>query len=74
MKMEKTHCSEKSAYKIQTPGNYPEESIQHVKAELTLVRTAAGIPICFCLCHHVHKKTAVTGTGINIYYGWLKID
>ena len=27
MKMEQ--CSETSAYKIQTPGNYPEESIQH---------------------------------------------
>jgi len=23
-----TECSEKSAYKIQTPGNHPEESIQ----------------------------------------------
>jgi hypothetical protein len=29
MKMEQTDCSETSAYKIQTPGNYPEESIQH---------------------------------------------
>jgi len=29
MKMEQTQCSETSAYKIQTPGNYPEESIQH---------------------------------------------
>ena len=29
MKMEDTECSETSAYKIQTPGNYPEESIQH---------------------------------------------
>jgi len=29
MKMEKTGCSETSAYKIQTPGNYPEERIQH---------------------------------------------
>jgi hypothetical protein len=28
MKMEWT-CSETSAYKIQKPGNYPEESIQH---------------------------------------------
>jgi hypothetical protein len=27
--MEQTECSEMSAYKIQTPGNYPEESIQH---------------------------------------------
>ena len=24
-----TECSETSAYKIQTPGNYPEESIEH---------------------------------------------
>jgi len=29
MKMERTECSETSAYKIQTPGNYPEESIRH---------------------------------------------
>jgi len=28
MKMEQTECSETSAYKIQTPGNYPKESIQ----------------------------------------------
>ena len=26
--MEQTECSEKSAYKIQTPGNHPKESIQ----------------------------------------------
>jgi len=29
MKMEQTECSETSAYKIQTPGNYTEESIKH---------------------------------------------
>jgi len=29
MKMEQTECSETSAYKIQMPGNYPEESKQH---------------------------------------------
>jgi len=28
MKLEQAECSETSAYKIQTPGNYPEESIQ----------------------------------------------
>jgi len=28
MKTEQTQCSETSAYKIQTPGNYTEESIQ----------------------------------------------
>jgi hypothetical protein len=27
--MEKTECSETSAYKIQTPGNYLEENRQH---------------------------------------------
>jgi len=30
MKMEYTECSETLAYKIQTPGNYPEESIHHL--------------------------------------------
>jgi hypothetical protein len=29
MKMEQTEYSKKSAYKIQTPGNYSEESMQH---------------------------------------------
>jgi len=29
MKMEQTECSETSAYKFQTPGNHPKESIQH---------------------------------------------
>ena len=29
MKMEQTECSEMSPYKIQMPGNYPEERIQH---------------------------------------------
>jgi hypothetical protein len=30
MKMEQTEYSETLAYKIQTPGNYPQESIQQV--------------------------------------------
>jgi hypothetical protein len=30
MKMEQIVCSETSAYKIQTPGNYPEENIQQL--------------------------------------------
>jgi hypothetical protein len=28
MKMEQIECTETSAYKIQKPGNYPEENIQ----------------------------------------------
>jgi len=31
MKIEQTECSETSAHKIQTPGNYPEENIQHAE-------------------------------------------
>jgi len=30
MKLEQTQCSETSAYKIQTPGNYPKENIQRI--------------------------------------------
>jgi hypothetical protein len=29
MKIEQTGCSETTIHKIETPGNYPEESIQH---------------------------------------------
>ena len=31
MKMEQTECFETSAYKLQTPGNYPKENIQHTE-------------------------------------------
>jgi hypothetical protein len=31
MKIEQIECSETSAYKIQTPGNHPEENIQHTE-------------------------------------------
>jgi hypothetical protein len=31
LKMEQAEYSERSAYKIQTPGNYPEENIQHAE-------------------------------------------
>jgi hypothetical protein len=29
MKMEQAECSETSAYKLHTPGNYPEEDMRH---------------------------------------------
>jgi hypothetical protein len=32
MKMERIECSETSAYKIQTPGNHPEENIQQIES------------------------------------------
>ena len=41
MKVEQTECSETSAYKIQTLGNYPEESIQQSDKNLS-AGTAGG--------------------------------
>jgi len=37
MKMEQTECSETSAYKIQTPDNYPEENIPQLQAVVKMV-------------------------------------
>jgi hypothetical protein len=34
--MEQIECSETSAYKIQTPGNHPEENIQQVYKRFNL--------------------------------------
>jgi hypothetical protein len=57
MKMDQTESSEMSAYKIQTPGNYPEENIQQfaskfVSLELLLPRNR--IPLTYakhlCIC------------------------
>jgi hypothetical protein len=31
MNMEQTECSETLAFELQTPGNYPKESIQHIE-------------------------------------------
>jgi hypothetical protein len=43
MKMEQTECSETSAYKIQTPGNYPEENIQHSEHDESLKSSNAFV-------------------------------
>jgi hypothetical protein len=36
MRMEQIECSETSVYKIQTPGNHPEENIQQILDFFTL--------------------------------------
>jgi len=62
--MEQTECSETSAYKIQTPGNYPEESVQHskhgesLKSRIAINPLNAELnPICHLLAllgaHHI---------------------
>jgi hypothetical protein len=45
IKMEQMECSETSAYKIQTPGNYPEESIQYSEHGGSL-KSSIGL-LCF---------------------------
>ena len=46
--MEQTECSETLAYKIQTPGNYPEKSIQRtINNSLKLFKILAGNNIKF---------------------------
>jgi hypothetical protein len=42
MKMEQTECSETSAYKIQTPENYPEEIIQNSQLTIKIPRMLCG--------------------------------
>jgi hypothetical protein len=54
-KMEQTECSKTSAYKIQTTGNYPEESIQYSKHGKSLKLRIKYI--CF-----------MTGTAIEAIY------
>jgi hypothetical protein len=44
VKMEQTECSETSAYKLQTPGNYQKESIQHLEHSESLKSTVTN---CF---------------------------
>ena len=44
--MEQTECSETSAYKIQTPGNYPKESIQHTEHGESLKLSLLHVGTC----------------------------
>jgi len=48
MKMEQTECSETSAYKIQTSGNYPEVSIQQNKQVVYSSRHTLKIFVYSC--------------------------
>jgi len=46
MKMKQTECSETSAYKIQTPGNYPEENIQRTEHGKSLKSRMGDVVPC----------------------------
>jgi lysyl-tRNA synthetase class I len=47
--MDQTECSETSTYKIQTPGNYPEENIQHTEHGEILKSRILGISFSLVL-------------------------
>jgi len=51
MKMEQTECSKLSTHKIQMPGNYPEESIQHSEHSGSL-KSRRKKKVIFCPLPH----------------------
>ena len=53
-----TKCSETSAYKIQTPGNYPEENIQHSQhGESLKSRNTNDLVVCKLQIEYVCFKS-----------------
>jgi len=44
---------ETSAYKIQTPENYPEENIQHSEQGESLKSTIHNISVCFVYAQNI---------------------
>jgi hypothetical protein len=82
-----TVCSETSAYKLQTPGNYPEESIQQwehgesLKSRSILVTQLIGKTTTTrgamdtCPCPTFHWPTFFDPTGIGFaHLGMLQSD
>jgi len=62
--MEQTECSETSAYKLQTPGNYPEESTQHSEhGECLKWRVVTSFFVLELFIWAVH-------TNIRCYFTW----
>jgi len=70
MKMEQTECSEISAYKIQTPGNYPEENIQHFsfpwKIEAAVFSKLERL--CYVVLCHRWQKLSIVSWSQNIWH------
>jgi len=59
MKMEQIVCSETSAYKIQTPGNYPQESIHHSEHGESLKSRTLRICYFFCAAKKVERRASM---------------
>ena len=54
-----TECSETSAYKIQTPGNYPEESVQHSERGESLKSRIIFVIVCVSASKLIQSVPAV---------------
>ena len=65
MKMEEAECSETSAYKIHTPGNYPEESIQHSEHGESLKSRKSDLLDFYVRLVHPHGATRLQLDGFS---------
>jgi hypothetical protein len=63
--MEQTECSETLVYKIQTPGNYPEENIQHTEHGESLKSRI--------MCQHLFQQIMLSQRKIIPKYVNIKI-
>ena len=61
-------CSETSAYKIQTPGNYPEESIQYSEQVESLKSRIIQLNGNFILISENHSTRSVTSLFLSYYF------
>ena len=79
-----TECSETSVYKIQTPGNYPEESIQRSEHGESLKSRIFSISITkssqlmlyreiIAVCSEIHTKHINTPCGQNVEFVNVKL-
>jgi hypothetical protein len=64
MKMEQIECSETSAYKIQTPGNHPEENIQHIKINSKLYYLKECAERVYSSNLYLHKCAFIRWKGV----------
>ena len=69
MKLEQIKCSETSAYKIQTPGNYPEENIQHTEHGESLKSRRYFLLFAFVQAIHIKVLLCVIKHDTLMSYG-----
>ena len=66
--MEETECSETSEHKIQTPGNNPEESIQHLEhGEILKSRNIISLYRCNQIIYNVAVQSVYYEADIKLY-------